>query len=120
MFRPLGLAIFVAAAMAAAPASAKSIDEGTYTCMYYIGDTLLSMGDIEITGDSYRGPAYDGKYGPSYDYELTDDGYIVWRGPLGGLTSDGNQVGTSTFEDGSIAIQILPADGRPWVIGCDR
>jgi hypothetical protein len=73
-------------------ASADNLLDATYRCEMYSGSTLMHLGDIEISGSTYRGPANDGNYGDAYDYELTDAGTINWGGPMGGFDSDGNTI----------------------------
>ena len=73
-------------------AAAANLPDATYRCEMYSGSMLMHLGDIEISGGSYRGPANDGNYGDPYPYELTDAGTINWGGPMGGFDSDGNQI----------------------------
>jgi hypothetical protein len=79
------------------------LPDGTYGCSIYSGGMFIGMGDIEITGNTYRGPAYDGKYEGSYDYEIGDKGVIFWRGPLGGFTADGHTVVSTVLTSDKIA-----------------
>jgi hypothetical protein len=81
--------------LAAAPAFAANLPNGTYVCM--LGDA--NLGSIEIADSIYRGPAYDGHYEGDYAYEVTDQGTINWGGPLGGISSDGNQVASTVVTD---------------------
>lgn len=89
--------IFVATAvgLAATPALAANLPNGTYVCM--LGNA--NLGSIEIADSIYRGPAYDGQYEGDYPYEVTDQGTINWGGPLGGLSTGGNQVASTVVTD---------------------
>ncbi len=114
-----GLAALLIPLVVASGAEASSIPSNTYVCMSLESMTLVSYGDIEISGDSYRGPAFDGDFGPSYGYDLREDGHVTWQGPLGGLTSDGNTVTATIFEDGVIDIQVMSRAGNPMAISCE-
>ena len=84
-----------AIALASAPAFAADLEDGTYQCT--LGSAM--MGGIEIVGNTYKGPAYDGKYEGTYDFEVTSGGTINWKGPLGGLDSGGNKVVSTVLTD---------------------
>ena len=84
------------------PASAANLPDGTYICQLYSGGMMMNLGSIEISGSTYRGPAYDGNYEGSYPFELTDAGTINWGGPMGGFDSGGNTiVSTVLVKDGN-------------------
>lgn len=91
----LRLLPILSAALAATPAVAAELDDGTYQCT--LGPAM--MGGIEIVGNTYKGPAYDGKYEGTYTFEVTDGGTINWNGPLGGLDSGGNKVVSTVLTD---------------------
>jgi len=95
--RSLGLsaAAALAAALASVPAFAAELKDGTYQCT--LGSVLL--GTIEIAGNTYKGPAYGGKYDGTYEFAVAADGTIDWKGPLGGLDSGGNKVVASLLRD---------------------
>lgn len=96
-FRGLSAAMAVMIAVPLGPAAAAELKEGTYECT--IGYPIRSMGNIEIVGSTYRGPAYDGKYEGRYAFEVTKGGTINWEGPLGGLSSGGNKVVATVLKD---------------------
>ena len=76
--------------LAGLPAAAQSLPDGLYDC--WIGS--MNLGQIDMTGNEYRGPAHDGAFedGP---YPYTMDGpTITWGGPLGGITLAGDVVST--------------------------
>lgn len=79
-------------------ASAAQLPDGVYRCQMYAGTTTMHLGDIEILGNTYRGPAFDGAYEGSYEYELTDAGTINWGGPMGGFDSGGNTIVSSVLK----------------------
>ena len=95
MLRVLGLTAMALAALAA-PALGAELADGTYRCTLGIN---AHMGDMEISGNSFRGPAYDGDYGDAYPLEVTQAGTINWGGPLGGLSSGGNTVVATVLRD---------------------
>jgi hypothetical protein len=83
--------------------------------VYYCSISMMHLGDIEISGDSYRGPAFDGKYTAEYPFEVTDAGTINWGGPLGGISSDGNTVVSTTLKNaggGKIGFDIVIQNSR--------
>ena len=91
----------ISAALAATfvtSASAAQLPDGVYRCQMYAGNMMMHLGDIEIVGNTYRGPAFDGAYEGSYDYELTDAGTINWGGPMGGFDSGGNTIVSSVLK----------------------
>jgi hypothetical protein len=79
-------------------ASAAQLPDGVYRCQMYAGNMMMHLGDIEILGTTYRGPAFDGAYEGSYEYELTDAGTINWGGPMGGFDSGGNTIVSSVLK----------------------
>lgn len=96
---------------ATAPALAVTLPDGTYYCAMDSGSMLMHLGDIEISGNSYQGPAYDGNYEGRYPMEVTSDNTINWGGPLGGFEGDGMEVVSSVLKrDGTdIAFDIMIA-----------
>ena len=48
--------------------------DGTYVCMM---EQYLA-GDIEVAGNTYKGPAFDGRYEGTYDFEVDDFDNIHW------------------------------------------
>ncbi|QDZ02740.1 hypothetical protein FQ775_21515 [Nitratireductor mangrovi] len=105
--------ICVAAAGVAAivlPAYSAELSDGAYVC------TLSSymIGVIEIDGDVYRGPAFDGEYEGDYPFTVADN-VILWQGPLGGLSSGGNRVVSTVLKKavgGSIGFDITIQNER--------
>ena len=86
------IAAFAFAALFSTPTFAAALPDGTYTCNLYSGGMLMNLGSIEIAGNSYRGPAYDGNYEGQHPYELTDGGTVNWGGPMGGFEGDGQTI----------------------------
>lgn len=84
-------------AVSAGAASAATLPDGPYDCSMYSGGMLMGFGTVEIAGATFRGPAYDGEYGPAAPYELGPEGVILWGGPFGGFDSDGYKVVSSVF-----------------------
>lgn len=95
--RRLALACLGAGLLTAAPAEAAGkLPDGLYGC--YISSMML--GQIEIDGDVYRGPAYDQKWEGDYPFEVTDQGTVNWGGPLGGISLAGTVVATVLVDAG--------------------
>jgi hypothetical protein len=92
--------IFAALVLLSVPATAKAetLRDETYRCS--IGGLNIHLGDIEIDGNTYRGPAYDGNYDGDYSFSLSPDGAITWNGPLGGISEAGAIVSTTLVKDG--------------------
>ena len=87
---------------------AATLPDGAYRCEMYAGMTLMHLGDIAISGNTYRGPAHDLTSAEAHEYELTDAGTINWGGPMGGFDSGGNTIVSTTLKDngGSTAFDI--------------
>ncbi len=89
-------------ATAAAPASAGAdggLPDGLYECSMFTGTYLMGFGSIEIKGNQFRGPGYDGEYETDWEgYTLTDQDVILWDGPLAGLDSGGSSVVSSIWQ----------------------
>lgn len=103
----------------AVQAHAAELADGTYRCT--IGS--YHLGNIEIGGGMYQGPAFDGNYEGSYPLEVTESGTINWGGPLGGISSGGNTVVATVLKDaggGTVGfdIQIQNASGNFQTISC--
>lgn len=91
--RLLPVSIIAASFIASsAPSVAATLPDGTYRCQMYSGSMMMHLGDIAIAGNSYQGPAWDGNYEGTHEYELTDAGTINWGGPMGGFDSGGNTI----------------------------
>ncbi len=90
-------------------AAGATLPDATYRCEMYSGNMLMHLGDIEVVGNTYRGPASDGDYGPAYKYKLTDAGTISWGGPMGGFDSGGNTIVSSVVKSGgdNLAFDIM-------------
>lgn len=67
------------------------LPDGTYECTMLSGSMVMSMGNISIKGLTYQGPAFDNKYEATYPYAMSSK-VVLWKGPLGGLSSGGNSV----------------------------
>ena len=89
------------------PAHASgALPDGTYECTM---DEYIA-GDMEIVGNTYRGPAFDRKYeGGPYEFAVDVSTNITWRGPVGGYTETGFQlIGTrlTKSDAGTIGFQM--------------
>lgn len=79
--------------------AAGGLPDGLYDCSMFTGTYLMGFGSIEISGNRFRGPGYDGKYENSWEgYTLSPDDVILWDGPLQGLDSGGSKVVSSIWE----------------------
>lgn len=94
---------------ASSAAWAATLPDATYRCEMYSGSMLMHLGDIEVVGNTYKGPANDGNYEGTYEYELTSDGTINWGGPMGGFDSGGNTIVSTVVKDngGSPAFDVM-------------
>ena len=83
----------------AAPAfAAGNLPDGTYDCML---DNGYIAGSMEIDGNMYKGPAFDGAYQGAYPFEAGADGTLVFKGPVGGYTDPGyTLVGALVVKEG--------------------
>jgi hypothetical protein len=98
-----------------ASAEAAELENGRHRCI--IDAFSMHLGDIEIDGDVYRGPAYDGAYQGDYNFTVSSEGAITWSGPLGGISQAGNVV-SSTVHDAGFDIIIQNDSGRFQTISC--
>lgn len=76
--------------------AAPKLADGIYRCTI----SSMHLGDMEIIGDRYRGPAYDENWEGTYVFEETDKGTINWGGPLGGISEAGIVVSTVLTDAG--------------------
>lgn len=115
-----GLAILVPMLAVAGPPPADTapsrLPDGSYRCEVYLLSTFLSLGDIQIKGNVYSGPAFFGAAQQGYNYQISPEGEIAWLGPLGGFTSGGNsvtltQVTATGEDDASFDIIMRQKDG---------
>lgn len=115
---------FFALTLAVLPLAARaaSLPDGTYVCQLYSGGMTMNLGSIEISGNSYRGPAYDGNYEGSYPLQVTDAGTINWGGPLGGFEGEGQKVVSSVLtKDGNntaLDVTIQMPSGNFTTVSC--
>lgn len=99
------------------------LTDGLYGCSMYTGSMNMIMGDIRIRGLSYQGPGDDGHYqGGPYPYRLAGK-VILWGGPMGGWSSGGNKVGSTTVfnndaADPSFKVIVISAGGNADEIDC--
>lgn len=86
-------------AVLASPALAGGqLPDGTYDCML---DNGYLAGSMEIAGNSYKGPAFDGKYDGAYPFETGPGGGLFLKGPVGGYTDPGFQfIGALIAQEG--------------------
>lgn len=91
------LLAFIIAIALLSPAAAAELADGRYRCVI----SSYHLGDIEIDGSVYRGPAFDGKFEGDYPFELTEGGTINWGGPLGGISLAGKVVSTVITDAGN-------------------
>lgn len=112
----------------AAPAFAEfhqsgKLPDGFYECSSYSGGMMIGFGEIQIEGNIYRGPAYDHNFEGDYEYELTPEGVVLWKGPMGGLSSDGNSVASTVLssdktDSAGFIIMVKTKRGNFQQIGC--
>jgi len=79
------------------------LPDGFYDCSSFSGGMIIGFGEIEIDGNTYRGPAYDQNFEGDYEYELTSEGVVLWKGPMGGLSSDGNSIASTVLSSDKAA-----------------
>ncbi len=98
------------------------LPDGTYTCV--MGQYI--QGDIEIIGNTYKGPAYDREYKGTYTFDVSEEGFITWHGPVGAYTEEGIQlIGTTVVDMGGgelgiqFSIRLEGSDNIHWV-QCQR
>jgi len=105
------LAIALLALAAAHPATAQQID-GRYACT----TSTFYLGDIVISGQTYRGPAYDGRFEEAHPIQVAGQN-ITWGGTLGPITAAGKVVST-VLRDGGFDITIESEGGNRQTINC--
>lgn len=76
--------------------AAPLLEDGIFRCTI----SNMFLGEIEINGTTYRGPAYDQKWEGSYPFEETAEKTINWGGPLGGISEAGKVVATVLKKSG--------------------
>jgi hypothetical protein len=97
--------------------------DGVYGCTMYSGSTNMLMGEIRIRGMSYQGPGDDGKFEDHpYPYRMSGK-VIIWGGPMGGWSSGGNRVGSTTVfnndpRDPSFKVIVITAGNNADEIDC--
>jgi hypothetical protein len=73
-------------------ALAGPLPDGDYDCAMDSGGMLMGFGTVEIRGSEFRGPAYDGDYGPAAGYDVNAEGVVTWGGPFGTLDNGEDKV----------------------------
>jgi hypothetical protein len=106
------------------PAHAATLADGTYRCELYSGTMIMHLGVIEISGDSYQGPAFDGNYEGVYPFEVTASNTINWGGPMGGFDTGGNKVVSTVLtrngSDIAFDVMVQLESGNFSTISCYR
>ena len=104
------LAAAALVAVLAGKASAAELADGVYNC--YISSMML--GQIEIDGAVYRGPAFDQNWEGDYPFQVTAAGTIDWGGPLGGISAAGKVVSTVLKDagGGTVGFDIMIQNDR--------
>ena len=103
---PIAVLALLSFASATSALAGGALPDGTYEC------TMNSYiaGDMEIVGNTYRGPAFDRNYeGGPYEFDVDSSTNIIWHGPVGGYTDPGFQlIGTRLTKDdgGNIGFQM--------------
>ncbi len=70
------------------------LPDGTYQCT--MGLSAL-MGNITIEGGRYSGPDSESDAHEFYPYDV-EGKVVLWKGPLGGLSSGGNSVASTVID----------------------
>lgn len=96
----------IALVLLASPALAAQPSDGVYICAR--GDAVI--GDIEITGASYRARADGGEFGAAADYIMLDEVSLYWLTDPEILTVGGTRVDNTKITDAGFAVTVL-ADG---------
>lgn len=78
MILKLAVLAALAAAIASPALAGGMLPDGTYDCML---DNGYLAGSMEIVGNSYKGPAFDGKYEGAYPFETGPQGGLFLKGP---------------------------------------
>jgi hypothetical protein len=97
--------VVVATAALCGGVEAAQVPSGRYRCETGSGNDLRFSGDLAISGSTYQGPAFNGDFRETYDYQLDDSGAITWKGPLGALTRGAGLTARGQFH--------LDAAGQP-------
>ncbi|HEY0301837.1 MAG TPA: hypothetical protein VGC36_10910 [Rhizomicrobium sp.] len=103
----------------------KRLPDANYQCSMWSGTFPMIMGDIRIRGLTFQGPAFDNKFqGGPYPYVLSGK-VVLWKGPLGGLSSGGNQVGSTVVTNNDPAkaafdIIVMTKGGNTQSVNCSR
>ena len=102
----------------------KRLPDGIYECSMYTG-SLVIMGNIRIAGMTFQGPAFDNKFeGGPYPYQMSGK-VVLWKGPMGGLSSGGNKVAATVMTNNNPAkaafdITVISQAGNAHTINCSR
>ena len=103
---PILVLAFASLASASPALAGGALPDGTYECTM---DAYIA-GDIEIVGNTYRGPAFDKNYeGGPYEFTVDASNNVIWHGPVGGYTEPGFQlIGTRLTKDdaGNVGFQM--------------
>lgn len=108
--KTLAVLCLVICLMTTSSIAAPRLKDGTYRCTI----SSMHLGDMEISGNTFRGPAYDRNWGESYTFEETPEGTLNWDGPLGGISEAGKVVSTvlKNAGGGSIGYDIMIQNER--------
>ena len=120
----LALGILSVQGAAAGVIENKRLPDGIYECSMYTG-SLVIMGNIRIAGMTFQGPAYDNKFeGGPYPYQMSGK-VVLWKGPMGGLSSGGNRVAATVITNNDPAkaafdVTVMSAPGNAHTVNCSR
>lgn len=76
--------------LTAMPAASQTLPDGLYDCWI----SNMNLGQIEMAGGQYRGPALDADFQEAPQPYTTDGPTITWGGTLGGISASGPIVST--------------------------
>ena len=87
--------------LVASPALSQTLPEGLYDCWI----SSMNLGQIEMVGGQYRGPALDAAFEDPPQPFTTDGPTITWGGTLGGISAAGTIVSTVVkgHDDGTVS-----------------
>ncbi|MEI9888305.1 MAG: hypothetical protein WDN08_17760 [Rhizomicrobium sp.] len=115
----------VAQASSAGVVENKRLPDATFECSMWSGSFPMIMGNIRIKGLTFQGPAFDNKFeGGPYPYAMSGK-VVLWKGPLGGLSSGGNRVAATVVTNNDPAkaafdITVMSASGNAHSVNCSR
>lgn len=101
------------------PASGGGLANGRYVCKIWMGNSLATLGVVEVRDGAYRGPSHNPS-GPFTPLRINASGQIAWAPNFSQLAATGAVIKQTTVSKSGFTVDYTTRRGWSESMDCDR